>query len=196
MPLSQEPTYSQATKKNKAKKRAHNEHSKSSEKSAVITTLPQPEILPVPPKKKKSKTDKATATKTKITSKAIQEKKQEKKSAKRSTMNELFGYNSEENEGNDIPKNILYSYLTQRTGNGYARQTYNTKIGSHYVELKIYDCAEIDNVSPMNRWRHAIFALKCKSNTDTKAWSSLTQYITDVKKEFEKKPKNDLPTCI
>ncbi|CAH0730465.1 unnamed protein product, partial [Brenthis ino] len=70
------------------------------------------------------------------------------------TAQDLFGVDSDDGEINDVTcKNTspLVSYLTKRVTNGFSRQIKFDKPGSHFVEIKIYKCEEIERVSPMNR---------------------------------------------
>lgn len=103
---------------------------------------------------------------------------------KKTTISSLLGKSDENVEGN-CSKNYLASYLTQREANGYTKMSFENKQGSHYVELKIYECDEIENVSAMNRWRHSIFNLKNRTNIDSPAWQHLIMFLTAVNKEYE-----------
>ncbi|CAH0717052.1 unnamed protein product, partial [Brenthis ino] len=104
------------------------------------------------------------------------------------TAQDLFGVDSDDGEINDVTcKNTspLVSYLTKRVTNGFSRQIKFDKPGSHFVEIKIYKCEEIERVSPMNRWRYAIVALKNRTNVDTESWRHLSAYLSEVRKEFK-----------
>lgn len=113
------------------------------------------------------------------------------------TMKDIFGTDSED-EVQDAERDVsrkpppLVSYLTRRVANGHARQSYETKPGTHYIELKIYKCDEIERVPPMNRWRQAVVTVKNRSDTDTMAWRHISDYMSAVRKEFKSCP----PTFI
>lgn len=108
----------------------------------------------------------------------------------KSTAKELFGSDSEEDNVEEIGKkeSTLVSYITKRNKNGYSRRVNALKSGTHFVEIKIYKSDEIEKVSPMNRWRHAIIAIKNKSETNTEAWQHLSTYLAAVRKEFKDCP--------
>ncbi|XP_028167277.1 uncharacterized protein LOC114357726 [Ostrinia furnacalis] len=79
----------------------------------------------------------------------------------------------------------ITSYFTKRIPQGVSRQSDPNKDGSHFIELKVYRCDEIRNVQPMNRWRHAIISIKNQSDSDTEAWTHLTQFIKATRHEFK-----------
>lgn len=79
----------------------------------------------------------------------------------------------------------LCSYYSKRVANGVARQMNTQKQGSHFIELKVYNCEEIKNIQPMNRWRHAVITIKNRTNDDTVAWGYLTDFIRATRKEFK-----------
>lgn len=115
----------------------------------------------------------------------------------KATMKDLFGSDSEDEVetadsslGKKPPQ--LVSYMTRRVANGHARQSDETKQGTHYIELKIYNCEEIERVPPMNRWRQAVVTIKNRCDTNTVAWHNIADYIAAVKKEFKSCP----PTFI
>lgn len=104
----------------------------------------------------------------------------------KTTANELFGGGDDQ-----MPEHLnegLYSYLQRRLPNGYAKQTNDAKLGSHYVEVKVWNSDDIEKVAPTNRWRHLIISLKNRSDTDTEAWRLLSQYLSAVRKEFKDCP--------
>lgn len=79
----------------------------------------------------------------------------------------------------------ISSYFNKRVATGVSRQTDQTKTGTHFIELKVYNCDEIRNVQPMNRWRHAIITIKNQTNENTKAWEHLSQFIKETRREFK-----------
>lgn len=108
------------------------------------------------------------------------------------SVSDLFGSDSEEEDA-PIPLEPkkgtpIYSYITRRLANGNSRQINESKTGSHYVELKVYSCNEIQNVQPMNRWRHSVVTIKNRTDTDTEAWSRLTDFIAATRREFKNCP--------
>lgn len=114
---------------------------------------------------------------------------------KKTTASELFGNDSGDEEEQKRGKKKLtplYSSISTRVANGTSRKTDDSKSGSHYVELKIYKCDEVEHVSPMNRWRHAIISIKNKTYENTEAWRLLSNYINATRKEF----KNCPPTFV
>ena len=67
-------------------------------------------------------------------------------------------------------------------------QTDDKKIGRYYVELKIYDYAEIERIAPMNRWRHSIITLKNQTADGTPAWQHLKEFLNKTCLEFKQSP--------
>lgn len=118
----------------------------------------------------------------------------------KTTARDLFGADSEdedepaEHAASKSGKKIqpMYSYFTRKIARGYSRQSDENKVGSHYIELKIYKCDEIKNVLPLNRWRHAIVAIKNRTNDNTEAWRRLSEFVAATRKEFRENP----PTFI
>lgn len=111
-------------------------------------------------------------------------------STSKATSHDLFGTDSDEDELNESSETAgkksatpLISYFTRRLANGMSRQS-GPKTGSHFIEVKIYKKSEIENVSPMNRWRHSIITIKNQTNDDTQAWRHLTKFIQCSRKEF------------
>lgn len=115
-------------------------------------------------------------------------------SCRRPTSHELFGTDSDEPEeepagiasGKKIPP--LNSYFTRRIANGISRQSDDRKTGKYYVELKIYNVEEIERVSPINRWRHAILTVKNRTDDRTPAWDRLKEFVGETRKEFKHCP--------
>lgn len=124
-------------------------------------------------------------------------KRAKTKTDNRSTAAALFGSDSEDDHpapaDNEIGKKVspLNSYVMRRVTNGYSRQANALKSGTHFIELKIYKCDEIENVSPMNRWRQAIVTIKNRTDVDTESWRHLSAYLTAIRKEFK-----DCPSMI
>lgn len=107
------------------------------------------------------------------------------------TAAELFGSDSEDDVDVQTPappSGKLLSTITRRLANGSSRQTDVTKIGSHYVEMKVYRCDEIERVAPINRWRQAIVTVKNRTDENTDAWMHLSNFIIATRKEFRKCP--------
>lgn len=103
-------------------------------------------------------------------------------------MKDLFGGDTDDDEasisgGKEPPK--LPCYITRRIANGYAKQFNPEKKGSLYVELKVYESSEIEQLSPMNRWRQAIIALKTRTENNAKSWGFLANYVREVREEFK-----------
>lgn len=110
---------------------------------------------------------------------------------KKCTVYDLFGTDSEDDE-KEVPavtgKTPLASYITRRLANGHSRQIYEKKPGTHYIDLKIYRCDEIEKVPPMNRWRQAIVTVKNQTFDNTDAWQHLSNFIMATRKEYVKCP--------
>lgn len=107
------------------------------------------------------------------------------------TAYDLFGTDSEDDEKEPpavTGKSPLASYITRRLANGHSRQTFEKKPGTHYIDLKIYRCDEIENVQPINRWRQAIVTLKNQTFDNTDAWQHLSNFIIATRKEYVKCP--------
>lgn len=113
------------------------------------------------------------------------------------TAADLFGSDDSEDEQQPITssaprrgkKTPIYSYISSRIANGYSRQAHSAKTGSHYVEVKVYKCDDIDKVLPINRWQHSVITVKNQTNADTEAWAHLTKFISATRKEFREIPK-------
>ncbi|XP_026745202.1 uncharacterized protein LOC113506560 [Trichoplusia ni] len=110
------------------------------------------------------------------------------------TSYEVFGTDSDDDreeeavgstQGKKNPP--LFSYFTRRVANGLSRQTDEKKTGRHYVELKNYDCAEIERIALINRWRHSIIIITLKNRTDdgTPAWQHFKEFINKTRQEFK-----------
>lgn len=129
----------------------------------------------------------------------------------KATAKDLFGSDSEDgDDGDDDNKECpdrrsdskkgnktippLYSYITRRIANGYARQLSETKEGSHYVELKIYNTVEAEKVSPINRWRHSIITVKMKTNEDTEVWQHIKGVVGAARRSFRNCPTSFIPS--
>lgn len=111
---------------------------------------------------------------------------------KKCTVYDLFGTDSEDDE-KEVPASVpgkapLASYITRRLANGHSRQIHEKKPGSHYIDLKIYRCDEIEKVPPMNRWRQAIVTVKNQTFDNTDAWQHLSNFIMATRKEYVKCP--------
>lgn len=93
---------------------------------------------------------------------------------KKSSAKDIFGSDSDDDQcapkAGKKPTTAICSYFTKRVPHGVMRQTNVEKEGSHYIELKVYKCDEINHIQPMNRWRHAIITVKNKSDVGTEAW--------------------------
>ncbi|CAG9790336.1 unnamed protein product [Diatraea saccharalis] len=116
---------------------------------------------------------------------------------KKPTANDLFGSESEDEVS--PPTSItqpgnkpIHSYITRRLASGYSRQVDDAKRGTHYIDLRVYRCDEIEHVQPMNRWRHSIVCVKTRTNDNTETWQLLTNFISATRKEY----RNCSPTFI
>lgn len=112
---------------------------------------------------------------------------------KRTSTSDIFGSDSDEEQlisakPSKKPPPPINSYFNKRVANGVSRQSDLSKIGSHFIELKVYNCDEIRNIQPMNRWRHAIITIKNQTSDNTEAWEHLTQFIKATRKEFKDCP--------
>lgn len=118
--------------------------------------------------------------------------------ARNTTARDLFGSDSDDAEFDEQAANPgkklapLNSYLTRKLDKGVVRKMWDSKPGSHYIELKVYKCDDISRVQPMNRWRHAAISIKNRTFDDTLAWQALTKFIAETRKEFKHCP----PTFI
>lgn len=116
---------------------------------------------------------------------------------KKPSAHDLFGSDSEEEEvivpasSGKKPAPLL-SYMTRRLANGYSRQVFDDKPGTHFIDLRIYKCDEIEKVQPMNRWRHSIVCVKNRTDENSDAWQHLANFIIATRKEFRGCP----PTFI
>lgn len=110
------------------------------------------------------------------------------------TATDLLGGESDEDEdwkkknGNGCD---LSSYLYRRVTKGYTKQFKNDQEGSQYIDLKVYNCKELDKVKPKQRWRKSILTLKTKSSDNTPAWNCLVQFLKEIKLQFK-----DVPTTF
>ncbi|KAL4713360.1 hypothetical protein ACJJTC_016828 [Scirpophaga incertulas] len=108
---------------------------------------------------------------------------------KKPTAHDLFGSDSEEEEAQlPVPtptgNKPIHSYITRRLANGHSRQVYENKQGSHYIDLRVYTCDDIERVQPMNRWRHSIICVKNRTDNNTEAWQHLVNFISATRKEY------------
>ncbi|XP_028174002.1 uncharacterized protein LOC114362701 isoform X2 [Ostrinia furnacalis] len=132
------------------------------------------------PEKRKRKSSKSAST----------SKKSKAEHAHRVTAAELFGSDSEDDDVTPpapSPGKLL-SYISRRLANGISRQAHPSKPGSHYIELKVYKCNDIEKVSPVNRWRQAIITVKNRTDDNSEAWTHLSNYIIATRKEFRSCP--------
>ena len=109
------------------------------------------------------------------------------------TARDLFGSESDEEDSSvkpstGKPPSPLFSYFTKRISKGYARKISETKQGPYYVEVKVYNCNEIADVPPVNRWRHSIVTIKTKIDADTEIWRHLKGFTSSVEKDFRNCP--------
>lgn len=113
----------------------------------------------------------------------------------RPTSHDLFGTDSDDEQeeeavastsGNKIAP--LHSYYTRRVAKGISKQTFENKKGKFFIEVKIYDHDEVERISPINRWRHAIISVKNRTNDDTPAWKYLKDFLKETHKEFKHCP--------
>lgn len=105
----------------------------------------------------------------------------------RPTANDLFGNDSgDQAEDGKLGKKLspISSYITRRVANGYSRQNNDKKEGTHFIDLRVYKCDEIERVQPMNRWRHAIITIRNRTDDNADAWRMLTEFIKATRKEF------------
>lgn len=104
--------------------------------------------------------------------KPIKEKK-----IKRTTARDLLGSDSDEPQDSSYGNEELSSYIYRRVANGYTKQYKNNQRGSHYIDLKIYKCNELENVKPKQRWRKSILTLKTKTDDNTRGWQHLVDFL-------------------
>lgn len=105
------------------------------------------------------------------------------------TAKDIMGTDSDADENQKAgKKDELVSYLCRRGSNGISKQ-FNPDIGGlRFVDLKLYMCNEIESISPMNRWRHAVVTLKTKIDDDNPAYRYLVKFLKKVKKNFKDCP--------
>lgn len=105
------------------------------------------------------------------------------------TAKDIMGTDSDADEDKKIgKKDELISYLCRRGPSGISKQFNSDIRGSRFADLKLYMCNEIQNISPMNRWRHAIVTLKTKIDDDNPAYRYLVKFLKEVKKNFKDCP--------
>ena len=111
---------------------------------------------------------------------------------RKATVHDLFGSDSDDDTiEHSAPvngKNKLPSYITTRLANGQSRKIFENKPGTHYIDLKIYRCDEIESVQAMNRWRQAIVTVKSRTDDNTDSWQHLANFIMSTKKEYRNCP--------
>lgn len=111
------------------------------------------------------------------------------------TARDLFGSDSDDDDAIE-PKakgkkpTPVYSYYTRRLANGYSRQSNEAKAGSHFIEFKLFKTDEIENVQPVNRWRHSIVTIKNKINVDSDTWRVIRELMAVTRKDFKNCPPN------
>lgn len=111
------------------------------------------------------------------------------------TARDLFGSDSDDDDVVE-PRvkgkkpSPLYSYYTRRLANGYSRQSDEVKSGSHFIEFKLYKTDEIENVQPVQRWRHSIVTIKNKINDDSDTWRVIKELMAMTRKDFKNCPPN------
>lgn len=111
----------------------------------------------------------------------------------RVTAQDLFGEDSEEEmkqSGTPMSITPLHSVFVQTLARGMSKQVMPDKKGAHYFELKVYKCSDIEKVPAINRWRHAVVALKSKTDTNTDLWQHITNVVSASRKEFRGVPNN------
>lgn len=106
----------------------------------------------------------------------------------RMTAKDLIGVDSDIDEDQHGKKDELISYFSRRVANGISKQHNPELEGSHFIDLKLYMCQEIENVSPMNRWRHAVVTLKMKADDNNDGWKYLVKFLQDAKTKFKNCP--------
>lgn len=79
---------------------------------------------------------------------------------------------------------MIYSYVTRRLANGFSCQIDENKKGAFYIELKVYKCAEIERIQPVNRWRHSVITIKNKTNEDSESWRHLNEFIISTRRKY------------
>ncbi|XP_047994124.1 formin-like protein 3 [Leguminivora glycinivorella] len=176
---SKPPTSTSSSKRSK-----RSSHTDSYLSSSTEEDLPAPP--PLPPKadavekKKKSKPSTSSASSSKRVRIAPVK-------PRHGTAAELFGADSDDEglEANQpAGEGKLLSYISRRLANGFARQTNPDKKGTHFVEVKVYKCDDIEKVTPVNRWRHAVVNIKNRTDDNTEAWRHLANFIHATRKEY------------
>lgn len=112
----------------------------------------------------------------------------------RVTAQDLFGYDSEEepkaNHGTSMAITPLHSVFVQTLARGVSKQVMTDKKGTHFFELKVYKCSDIEKVPAVNRWRHAVVSIKSKTDNNTDLWQQITNVVNTSRKEFRGVPNN------
>lgn len=105
------------------------------------------------------------------------------------TAKDIIGTDSDFDEDQTAgKKDELISYLCRRGSNGVSKQIHPDKQGLRFVDFRLYMCNEIENITPMNRWRQAIVTLKTKVDDNTPAYKYLVKFLKEVKKDFKDCP--------
>lgn len=110
------------------------------------------------------------------------------KTSEKLTAKDIMGSDSEIDDSPSGKRDELNSYLSRRVANGISKQYNNDINGSCFIDLKLYTCEEIVNISPMNRWRHAIVTLKMKSEENDPAYRYLVKFLKEAKNKFKDCP--------
>lgn len=111
----------------------------------------------------------------------------------KATVEDLFGEDSECEESTpSLPPTpsppLLQSVFVNRVATGLSKQILPNNTGTHYVEIKVYKCSDIENVMPINRWRHSVSSLKMQTNTESILWQHLANVVSAARKEFRGMP--------
>lgn len=85
-------------------------------------------------------------------------------------------------------KDNLVSSLSRRVANGVSKQYNHDTKGSYFIDLKLYLCSDIENVTPMNRWRQAIVTVKTRADENDPDHRYLVKFLKEVKKRFKECP--------
>lgn len=96
-------------------------------------------------------------------------------------MIELFG---KEEPQRKRPIEKLTSSLTRRVADGTLRQVAELS-GEFFVELKIYNTADICDVDPRQRWEKAVATLRMQLTPDSPEWDITKKLFAKGKNKFE-----------
>lgn len=117
------------------------------------------------------------------------DRSQTQTSSAKVTAKDIMGTDSDaDEEPHAGKKDGIISYLCRRGANGISKQFKPDISGLRFVDLKLYMCSEIENISAMNRWRHAVVTLKTKIDDDNPAYRYLVKFLREVKKSFKDCP--------